>query len=275
MSPAKSHACPADRAPATRPNGWPLARGPGRPSRAFTLIELLVVIAIIAILASLLLPALGLAKDKAHRTMCVSNQKQLGLASHMYAGDNRERLPYPNWNPPWVPGWLYTPVNSQVPNLFAAPYSTNALLAYEGGQLWPFVGAMRVYRCPIDKTNTATFKARPNKLATYVMNGALCGYGALTPAGNSYRLHEFAPDAFMMWEPDDTNPILGYGYNDGSSFPDPDVDGALGRRHGKKGGIVLAVDGHVEFITFDTWRREAKLPTKNRMFCNPGTANGR
>jgi hypothetical protein len=31
----------------------------------------------------------------------------------------------------------------------------------------------------------------------------------------------------------------------------------------------------VEFVTFDTWRREAKLPTRNRMFCNPGTPNGR
>ena len=144
-----------------------------RSNRAFTLIELLVVIAIIAILAGMLLPSLAKAKSKAQGILCMSNTKQLGLATLMYTGDNREIFP-PNanggtkdTNASWVAGWVNWNSNNAD--------NTNTLFLVNA-KIGPYTKSPGIYRCPADnhpvKNGTST---RP-RVRSVAMNGFIEGF---------------------------------------------------------------------------------------------------
>ena len=165
----------------------------------FTLIELLIVIAIIAILAALLLPALQMAKEMAKRTQCLNNGRQIGLATHSYAGDYDD----------WLPCLGTDNANSTNNTVIWSDKPTAAPPAYEYGLLgtlakgWrdtgrgEYLNNLECFFCPsaaganLSTKNITAAKNnfevpnKPNVGSNYVLNGTVY-YDSSLPAADRY-----------------------------------------------------------------------------------------
>ncbi len=188
--------------------------------KGFTLIELLVVIAIIAILAAMILPALARGRENARKAVCLSNQKQLGLAFHLYAEDYHGNFPLTGDTPAQIANSL---------RLLAKDDPTGAGLDGYGNGSVDYINAAKVFTCLSSSDSVAD--------AVKNLSGNNLSYAYCKGLSD-----ESDTDTAIMCDQ------VGAIENESATL-DADLSTAdTYNNHGTEGINALFVDGHAEWI---------------------------
>jgi len=240
-------------------------------AEAFTLIELLVVIAIIAILAALLLPALASAKERGKRALCLSNLKQIGVGSLLYAGDYNDYYVQCGWNTGWQQQNPFQIDNSILTTAAQLGFNTNILVRTPAGG--ESAASATIWTCPNRPSLPATPTTPPTSWAIgYQYVGGLTNWtysGTLYRSSSPIKTTQSKPgwmlgaDLVMAYAP-------GVWVDPGATDPSDGSYGLPAHKKGSKGslpagGNQLFADGSVNW-----WKASTMLnfytPEGDRIF---------
>lgn len=220
----------------------------------FTLIELIVVIAIIAILAAMLLPVLAKAKAKAYQAQCISNQKQLSLASQLYADDNDGRFAANGFSTVPADGGLKLWVMGERHTGLSAFHDTRLLTDTKYAQFADYIRAVDIYRCPADRTTLTVAGVAAPRIRTYALN---CYFNwqsptdvGLSPIRTNYLSFRKSSDLAIVDSSQiytfvDTAP-LSVCFPGFVIYPDNHVFYHRPSIEHEKSGVLTFADGHVD-----------------------------
>lgn len=267
--------------------------------RGFTLVELLFVIVVLFII---LAPRAGskTTKERTFVTTDLNNFRQILRASALYSAENDDYLAHPTWGAglSGPSGWAYLTSTRERPvpgSLSPFPYScagrdvdsrqyTNQLAFFRVGQVTQYLPDEKAAWCPKDVSTRRLPGLQPRwlgravKISSYCWNGTIGGYLGEPPdlKGRTYKVSEFLPTDFQMWEQDDDDP---FNFNDAGQNPAKQSD-VISKRHagpsswwtepewtrGLSGGAVVGkFDGSASFVR---WPRihdlllEARAPNE-------------
>ena len=225
--------------------------------KAFTLVELLVVIGVIAVLIAILLPALSKARSSAKTLQCLSNLKQLGQATAMYVGANRNSLPYPTTTLGEDLLWF----NALDPYLQELNKTTTTRTGVAAGRNYESYKQCEVYDSFEGGKNSGAQDKTKEFARTYKMNSLLRHNNPYSPAkvtgvprssefvyiGDSISL-DFTGSVEDQWESGQFSMEV----ND-ITQANPAI------RHGN-GANILFVDGHAETVVLKTINKTLRAP---------------
>ena len=239
--------------------------------RGFTRIELTAFIAAVLLIAGLALPGVARSNNGSSRAVCFNNLKQMGMAMTMYAADNRDYLAFCNWDSGNAPtfGWLYGP--GAIPDPTSLQYSAQFGSAWRNGAWFKYIGDPNSYLCPLD-LQSPYYRQRPNKLSSYVMNGAVCGF-TISTYSTCKITQVWSPACLLLWEPDSA--VSGaFEFNDGANWPGNASNESLATYHSVNGSEVLCVGGNVAFVSSNSFRAASFAVGKSLLWWSPFSFNG-